>query len=123
MNKILEEIRQQPEHIREIFMWVSVAIIFSVVGFSWFRSTEKQFVALLNPQQAEEQRVLAEKDVTKTNPSPFAMIINSFDGLKAGITELFSGIKSNDFEVKGGGIRPEVSVPPQQLPVSEDKTK
>jgi hypothetical protein len=123
MKSILDEIRRQPDHIREVFMWVFVVIIFSVVGFAWFRSTEKQFVALLNPDQAQEQRILAEKNKAKEGPSPFAMIGNSFSGLKASIAELFLGIKSNDFEIRNEGAGPTVSVPPQELPISGEKIK
>lgn len=104
-------------------MWVFVVIIFSVVGFTWFRSTEKQFVAMLNPEQAQEQRILAEKNKAKEGPSPFAMIGNSFSGLRASIAELFLGIKSNDFEIRNEGIKPAVSVPPQELPISDEKIK
>ena len=118
MGGILHEIKQQPEHIRKAFMWVLVVITFSVVGFVWFRNTEKRFVALLNPEQAQESRALAEKTKAQT-PSPFATIFSSWDDLKANISELFLGRQSN-FSVDNGRTGPkEEPLPPQKLPLSK----
>ena len=50
MIKILHEIRQQPIHIRHLFMWTSVVITFSLVAFIGFNSTKNNVVALLNPE-------------------------------------------------------------------------
>ena len=116
MKSLLQEIKEQPEHIRHIFMWTSVVIVFSIVGFVWFRNTEKKFVALLNPEQAQEERALAEK--TKT-PSPFATILNAWGDLRANISELILG-KQSEFNVNNGGTGPkEEQLPPQKLPLSE----
>lgn len=118
MKKVIEEIRAQPEHIRHIFMWVCVVIVFSVVGFVWFRNTEKRFIALLNPEQAQEERALAEKTKTQI-PSPFATIFNAWKDLRANISELILG-KQSEFSVDKGGIgSKEVPLPPQKLPLSE----
>jgi hypothetical protein len=118
MRGILYEIKQQPEHIRKTFMWVLVVITFSVVGFVWFRNTEKRFVALLNPERAQEERALAEK--TKTNtPSPFATIFNAWNDLRANISELILG-RQSEFNVNNSGTGPkEEPLPPQKLPLSE----
>lgn len=118
MKSLLREIREQPEHIRHLFLWVCVVIVFSVIGFVWFKNTEKRFVALLNPEQAQEERALAEKTEAGT-PSPFATIFSSWKDLKANISELFLG-KRSGFEVNNGGIGPEQEpIPPQKLPLSE----
>lgn len=114
---ILDEIKQQPEHIKKAFMWVLVVITFSVVGFVWFRSTEKKFVALLNPEQAQEEKALAEKNKTGT-PSPFAAILNSWDELRANILELFIG-RGTSFDVDNSTKPVEKPLPPQKLPLSE----
>jgi hypothetical protein len=114
---ILDEIKQQPEHIRKTFMWVLVVITFSVVGFVWFRSTEKKFVALLNPEQVQEERALAEKNKAQT-PSPFATIFSSWNDLKANISELFLGRQAG-FDVNNSKTGPtEEPLPPQKLPLS-----
>ena len=115
---VLHEIKQQPEHIRKTFMWVLVVITFSVVGFVWFRNTEKRFVALLNPEQAEAERALAEKTKAGT-PSPFATIFDAWNNLRANISELIMG-RQSEFNVNNSGAEPkEEPLPPQRLPLSE----
>lgn len=117
MKSLLQEIKNQPPHIRKIFMWLMVVITFSVVGFIWFKNTEKRFVALLNPEQAQESRALAEKIKAQT-PSPFATIFSSWSDLKANLSELFLGKQSN-FSVENGGTgAKEEQLPPQKLPLS-----
>lgn len=120
IKNLLQEIRQQPPHIREVFMWVCVVIVFSVVGWAWFRQTQKQFVALLHPEQAEEARVLAEENKQKQPPSPFATIFSSLGDLRANISELFAGSKPNVLEF-GSSVNPQQEVPPNELPLSDDK--
>ncbi len=120
MRGIIKEIRQQPEHIREIFLWVLVVIFFSLIGFVWFRSTEKRVVALLNPEQTEAARVLA-KEKEDNSPTPFATMFNSFNGLRANISDLFGSFPSENFELTNGVRSEDEPVPPQRLPLSEDK--
>jgi len=119
MNSLLREIREQPEHIRHIFMWVLVVITFSVVGFVWFRSTQKKFVALLNPEAAQESQTLAEGSKANTS-SPFTTIGNSLSDLRANIYELFAGKQLNLNINNNTGING-TPLPPQQLPLSGDK--
>ena len=47
---MLKEIQKQPEHIRELIMWLSVAIVFSGVIYFWFGGFQSNLVALLNPE-------------------------------------------------------------------------
>lgn len=116
MKSLLNEIRNQPEHVRHIFMWLCVVITFSVIGFIWFRSTSRQFVALMHPEQAQE-RALAEKNKPK-QPSPFATILGAWGNLRANISELFVGPKSS-LEINNGAPRTnKVELPPQKLPLS-----
>jgi hypothetical protein len=116
---ILEEIRSQPSHIREVFMWVSVVIVFSVVGFSWFRTTSKQFVALVNPEQAQQNAdMLAEDQDNKL--LPFATISKSWKSLSAGISELFDFTqKTNSIQIENK--QSEVKIKPNLLPLAGDK--
>lgn len=119
MKGILDEIKQQPPHIREIFMWVCVVITFSIIGYAWFRVTTKQFVALLNPEQAEETRALAQE---KTAPLPFATILTALKDLRANIFELFDlSRKTNNFEIENPGAAPSKTVAPQKLPLAPNK--
>ena len=121
MRKILEEIKQQPPHIREVFMWLCVVITFSLIGFAWFRSTSEQFVALLNPDQVNGNQVGQAKPKTTTPPSPFANLFISFKDLTANIRTLFdfSG-QANEVEVvRPVRPTPTPTVPAQQLPITK----
>jgi hypothetical protein len=121
MKSILQEIKEQPPHIREMFMWVCVVITFSVIGFAWFKSTTKQFVALLNPEEVQETRAIA-----KEQPSPFATLALSFKDLTASVARLFDFSSDNNLEIinipnlpKAEINRP--TVLPQKLPLSGEK--
>ena len=101
--KLLQEIRNQPEHIRHIMMWLCVVTSFSVVALVWFRTTQARLVAMLNSperleapaadrfadrdlRKIEEERILAARE---ESPSPLASIRNSFNLLRASLGELF----------------------------------
>lgn len=58
---MLKEIRKQPEHIRLLFMWLSVIIVFSAISYVWFADFQDHLVAMINPNLApSENRVFAE---------------------------------------------------------------
>lgn len=97
-------------------MWVCVVIVFSVVGWAWFRQTQKQFVALLHPEQAEEARVLAEQEKQNAPQSPFSAVFSSFKNIRANISELF--VDFNDGMPNAAPSKTE-NVPPNKLPIAE----
>ncbi len=114
MRSIIREIRQQPSHIREIFMWVMVVITFGAFGFIGFRSTEQKLVALLDPNTTVERGVISNTSVArkKEDPSPFALISDAFKGLSKDLQGLFSS------DEQGPVIRNTIDpIPPYQLPV------
>ncbi len=118
MSKLLHEIRQQPEHIRHVMMWLSVTIVFSMVGFVWFRSTQEKFVAMLHPEeykQLQEERQLARQG----GDSPLAGLWNSFGTLRASLGELLKG-QSTDL-VREKKALDKTQAPAKQLPLSSDK--
>ncbi len=114
MSKLLQEIRQQPEHIRHIMMWLCVVITFSLVGFVWFKSTQAKFVAMLHSEEVRQEidpTRFADRDVKKLTElavknakepeSPFASIGNAFSLLKASIIDLMGSSKTEfDLEKK-----------------------
>ena len=104
IKKLVKEIREQPLHIRKLFMWTSVVITFSLVGFVWLNDTKKDVVALLNggsnPAQEIEQ---------KQPSSPFAAIGKAFGSLRANMGELFGGKSTPTPE-------PTKTILPQRLP-------
>jgi hypothetical protein len=99
-------------------MWTFVVITFSVIGFAWFRSTSKEYVALLNPDQVQDTRALAQNG--QKVPSPFATILNTFSDLKANVSDLFVSNNTNVDVSNAQEIR-QPEVPAQALPLSEDK--
>ena len=110
---MLKEIRRQPEHIRALFMWLSVFIVFSLVIFIWANSFQQKLVLLLNPP---EEEVLAEEE------SPFAVIAKSATDLKATILDLFGLVRGtrNETEVINS-LEERFEIGPNLLPLSEDK--
>ena len=102
-------------------MWVCVVITFSVIGFAWFRTTSRQFVALLNPKQVQQTEAVAR--AREEPASPFATLFLSIKDLKASLWDLFNfSQKSNDIEVKNPGpVQPNEAnqpITPQPLPLS-----
>ena len=116
MKGLLEEIRSQPPHIRELFMWLCVIITFSVVGFAWFRGTSQQLASLLHP----ETTALEERAIVERKPvSPFANLLLSFKDLTANIRTLFTFSRTTEVEVENQPshtVLPTVS--PRTLPLS-----
>lgn len=112
---MLKEIRKQPEHIREIFMWLCVTIVFSFVLLSGFRQTEKRLIALVNPESQENTSQLANKKET----SPLAVLGSYFSELKANIADVFNFNFSQSAQVKK--VSSEKEIPPALLPLAGDK--
>src|SRR3989338_2247046 len=57
----LDDIRKQPQHIREIMFGFSVVSTLSFVGMVWYQSFEKDMYALLNPEEAIAEKFLAQQ--------------------------------------------------------------
>lgn len=117
--KLIKQIREQPLHIRKAFMWTLVVVTFSFVGVMWFQTTQKNFVALLHPQdaaqqQAEADTALAAKEKTDEVASPFAVAKKAWSSLTANVSGIFS---NNNTEEKERNITTPRPVPPQTLPV------
>lgn len=99
-------------------MWLCVVITFSAVSFFWFQSTASEFVALVNPEKAEQERIFAEQQ-DQEQLSLLANIGDQFEVLKAGFSELF-GIGS-DNTVQITNTYRASSVPPNLFPTSQNK--
>ena len=136
--KLLQEIRQQPEHIRHIMMWLCVVTTFSLVALVWFRTTQQRLVAMLHPAEKLEAPAgdrFADRDLRKMEeertrqlaearkaPSPLASIFNSFNFLRASIGELLGTSQelNQPKENKGENIKLNRNSG-KALPLSEDK--
>lgn len=113
---MLKEIRNQPPHIRAIFMWLSVFIVFSLVIFVWLQGFQQRLTFLLNP---------SEKGEAAKQESPFAAIGGSFNDLRATIFDLF-GLASRtkeEIDVRDNlEERTGEKIQPRLLPLSKDKS-
>jgi len=109
---ILKDIRQQQPHIREIFMWVSVVITFSVIGYFGFRNVGSDFVAMVDPDRIEQKQdtAIAEVEID----SPFALIGDTFGDLGATISGVFTDNEDDTIKFKNNNV----PVPPQRLPTN-----
>ncbi|KKR08628.1 MAG: hypothetical protein UT43_C0018G0009 [Parcubacteria group bacterium GW2011_GWC1_39_29] len=87
---ILEEIRQQPKHIREIMFGFCVIATVSIIGLVWYRSLEKNLFVLLNPSDTTNQNQYAQ-----TNSGLFGDIGSTFKDL-GGTIFGFMGIDNED---------------------------
>ncbi|TSC91307.1 MAG: hypothetical protein G01um10142_35 [Parcubacteria group bacterium Gr01-1014_2] len=111
---MLKEIRRQPSHIRAIFMWLSVFIVFSLVIFIWIQSFQQRLTFLLDPSKELE---------TAKQESPITTIGKGLDDLRAEIFNLFglAAFKKQEGDV-GSNLEERTGVKkiePRLLPVSE----
>ncbi len=121
MASIFEEIRQQPYHIREVFLWLFVVVTFSVIGFFWFRSTQQQVLALINPDSVQAAGDSHSYAITTKNESPFKTVLDSFRGLQANISQLVN-FKNNDVTITNDTqVSAPLSGQAQYLPVTKDR--
>ena len=114
---ILDEIREQPEHVRKIMFGFCVITTVSIVGVIWYRSLEKNLFALLNPDEMANQPKYAQ-----TNSGLFGDIGSTFEDLGGTIFN-FIGIKSepNDMGVGNNSNVPAESGKAYLLPLSGNK--
>ncbi|TSC90908.1 MAG: hypothetical protein CEN90_740 [Parcubacteria group bacterium Licking1014_17] len=116
MKELLNEIKNQPEHIRKIFMWVCVIIVFSIIGFGWFRTTQKQFANLLNPSgNLDAVKSSANKVAGESEPF-FGGLFSSLKNFSANIGELFSSSSNITAGGNTGAARPTFSPLPPKTP-------
>ena len=120
---MLKEIREQPEHIREIFMWLSVLIVFSLVGFVWAKSFQERIVVLLNPETTPE---VAEEESFASSVAPFGVIKNSVASMRDGVANLsalfgFLQKTPNAEEIDSAFRKSQEITEPRLLPLTENK--
>ncbi len=94
---LLNDIRQQPRHIREIMFAFCVIITVSLVGLVWFRSFEEKIFVMMNPDPAKQDQYFAQR--RENMPTLFASIQNSYKGLRAAVSGIF--LLGNEEETQG----------------------
>ncbi len=110
MRKLLSEIRSQPHHIRNIFMWVCTAIVFSLIFFYWVRQTRQEFSLLLN----KETPTVEIQDTQER--SIFANISAVADDIQASINTLLG---RSDRTVNNDDLNATGNIQPRPLPLAQ----
>lgn len=91
---ILKNIQEQPRHIREIMFSLCVIITVSLVGIVWFNDFQSDMYALLNPEEVQQERFLAEN---KTD-SLFGFVGQTLGDIGSIWTDFWGSVSS------GGGM-------------------
>lgn len=112
--KFVDDIKKQPQHIREIMFGLSVFITVLLVGLVWFRSFQRNIYVLLNPEDGLE-KALAIENVPV--PSLFGFIWQTAGEVKGLVSELLG---DEDAATDTGKIKVE-SGKVYTLPLSERK--
>lgn len=84
MRTIIHEIRNQPDHVRELATILCTVIVVAGVGFVWFHSFQRNVYTLLNPAPEAEERVFAQE-----SRSLLSSMFEVFGQGKAQILDLF----------------------------------
>lgn len=92
--KFLDDIKNQPQHVREIMFGLSVFITILLIGMVWFRSFQKNLYVLMNPEEDFEKALAVENAPV---PSLFGFIWQTAGDIKGLASELLGG------EEKAGG--------------------
>lgn len=114
---LLEEIRKQPAHIREVMFWFSVVITVSLAGMVWFRSFEEDLFVMMNPEPEKQEQFYAER--AKRTPVVYANVTKALGGLRATMYDalgFFGDYGSNEIT-----IEEEYTGEVHRLPLSGDK--
>ena len=84
---LLEDIRKQPRHVREMMFAFCVIITVSLVGLVWFRSFEKNIFVLINPDPKKQEQFFAER--AKNTPTLIASFNTTYSVLRGAISQVF----------------------------------
>lgn len=112
---VLEDIRKQPQHIREIMFGLSVIITVSLVGAVWFRDFRSDMYALLNPGEVQQEKFLAQKE----SDSLFGVLGKTLGDMRSALTDFWGSSGSDDGEKTE--VEKRTSDRVYLLPLSEEK--
>ena len=91
MKRVINHIRSQPHHVREIATILCTVVVVVIVVWVWFSSFQKNIYTLLNPDQQSQDKVFAQE-----SKSLFGSILETLSDGKAQISSLFSGKSQTD---------------------------
>lgn len=106
MRKTINKIREQPLHVREAIMWISVIVVFSIIGVVWFSNFHDQSYALLNPQGVQGDDAAAVAKGEKQEASPFAALLSAFGNIGSGISGFVSSLGEESEQIEEPHILP-----------------
>lgn len=112
---ILKNIQEQPQHIREIMFGLCVVTTVSLVGAVWFHSFQKDTYALLNPEEANTQKFLAQEN----QKSLFDNLSGTFSDLGAALSGILGS--GGPADQKDIGVEKTSADKVYLLPLSEEK--
>ncbi|HVZ11305.1 MAG TPA: hypothetical protein VG941_02750 [Candidatus Paceibacterota bacterium] len=112
MKSLIRDIRNQPDHVRELIALLCTVVVGVGIGVIWFHSFKHDVYALLNPKpdQSSDARSFA-SDTT----SLFGYIGKAFSQSKAQIEDFLTRSDSNE------SLSPQESGQPHALPVTGNK--
>lgn len=84
---LLDDIRNQPKHIREMMFAFCVIITVSLVGLVWFRSFEEDLFVLINPDPEKQAQFYVNRD--KNTPALIASFNGTLATLRGAVSEIF----------------------------------
>jgi len=102
----LNDIKNQPQHTREIMFGLAVFITILLIGMVWFRSFQKNLYTLMNPPE-EVDKMLAVENAPA--PSLFGFIWQAAGEVKGLVSGLFNSDANvtnehaNDANKEGNG--------------------
>lgn len=116
--KFLEDIKNQPQHTREIMFSLSVFITVLLIGMIWFRSFQENLYALMNPEEDVEKMLAVENAPV---PSLFGYIWQAAGEVKGLVSGLLDFGEKVDENIIGSDKIKVESSNVYTLPLSEYK--
>ena len=114
---LLDDIRKQPRHIREIMFGLCVVITLSFIGMIWFRSFEEDVFVLLNTDENIRAKFYAERE---KNAPVYANLTKAMGELRATIYSTLGFIE--DYGSNGViNVKGDFEGKTYELPISGDK--
>ncbi|HWA64596.1 MAG TPA: hypothetical protein VG866_01985 [Candidatus Paceibacterota bacterium] len=111
MKSLIRDIRNQPDHVRELLVLLCTVVVGAGIGMIWFHSFKQDVYALLNPQPEQSDDRSFASDTT----SLFGYIGKAFSQSKAQIENFIAGSDSKEPATS------QESGQPHALPVTGNK--
>ena len=115
MRRLINHVRGQPDHIRELTAGFCTAVVVVLVALVWFNNFKTHTYALLNGDEPAQDKYFA-----ANSTSLFGSILRVVGEGGADIASLLSGDNKKKIEIKADPKEKNEAVYP--LPVSRDRS-